>query len=337
LDSSIDCIQTTVEGAKKFYMKMDQFIIMFFGLCSLIFALLVIKIIQNRHIKPFSFEKRNTFFVTGSASGIGKELTFNLLKRGQNVVATDINLDGLQVCATEWEQKLGKSFSADRLFVAKLDVTDFQQWKELYASAIKRFQRVDVHMNIAGFLAVGYFHDFENLNSVMKHIDINLKGVIFGTQVALNHMKEKKSGHIVNMGSLAALCPVTGLSVYAASKSAVRSFTLSVNEEVRREFGVSLTVICPDAVNTPMLDMQVDRKEAVLTFSGTILTTQKVVDVILDDVLTEKPCEVWIPKHRGILATIGNLAYGTTLAHLLSSSVIKKGLKMQQSMKKKSS
>src|SRR6185295_6401487 len=102
-------------------------------------------------------------------------------------------------------------------------------------------------------------------------------------------------GHIVNIGSLASLSPVPGLSLYVASKFAVRGFTLSAAMELR-EHGVSVTLIMPDAVETPMLDKQVAYKEAAMTFSGQRpLTVHDIERLIVDTVLPYKPLEAAIP------------------------------------------
>ncbi|MFP4601078.1 MAG: SDR family NAD(P)-dependent oxidoreductase, partial [Persicimonas sp.] len=120
-------------------------------------------------------------------------------------------------------------------------------------------------------------------------------------------MVEQGEGHIINVGSLASLAPVPGLSLYTASKFAVRGFSLAAAQELR-PLGVFVSAVLPDAVATPMLDLQVDYEEAAMTFSGTRpLSLAEVEAVILEKVLTQRPLEVALPAHRGGLARLANL------------------------------
>ncbi len=106
---------------------------------------------------------------------------------------------------------------------------------------------------------------------VELQIGVNLKGVIYGTREAARLMLRQpdlaRRGHIVNIASLAALAPIPGLTVYSATKYAVRAFSLAAAEELR-PLGIAVTVVCPDAVKTPMLDLQVGYEEAALTFTA---------------------------------------------------------------------
>jgi 3-oxoacyl-[acyl-carrier protein] reductase len=118
-------------------------------------------------------------------------------------------------------------------------------------------------------------------------------------------MKKQHSGHIINISSLAGLAPVSGLSLYTASKFAIRGFSLSVAAELKQH-GVWVTVICPDLVNTPMLDLQLEYpEEAKLTFSGPsqVLQPEDVVKVI-EQVMNRPRAQVCIPEARGLLAKI---------------------------------
>jgi len=105
---------------------------------------------------------------------------------------------------------------------------------------------------------------------------------------------------------LAALAPVPGLALYSASKFAVRGYSLVAGMELA-EHGIAVTTICPDAVQTPMLDQQKDKEQAALTFSGArALIVQEVVDAILDNALKNKPLEIILPTMRGVIAKAAN-------------------------------
>jgi len=292
------------------------------GLVVVVFVIIISWLL--RRPAPFDFSKKRTFFVTGAASGIGKRMVERLLEKDQNVVAADINYDGLKESFKESSQK-------DNLYLVKLDITDSDMWEKVYKDAIARFNGIDIHMNIAGYLKPGYIYEFE-AKEVNRHMDINVKGLIYGTCVASKHMKEKSSGHIVNIGSLASLAPFAGCSLYGASKYAVRSFSLAAATELKK-FGIKVTVVCPDAVVTPMFQLQVNYVEAAYTFSGVFLTTDQVVNAIFDKGLSAKPVELWIPYHRGILMRIGDLTYGTKFFDLLDSIIFPQANSRRETLK----
>ena len=240
-------------------------------------------------------------FLTGCASGIGKHLADRFLARGHQVVCTDIDLETMEGWVEACDHR------DDCTLLRKLDVRDATAWEEAVDEAIDRFGRLDVMMNVAGYLRPGYV-DAVTDTDVDMHLDVNVKGVMFGTRVAAQRMVEQGDGHIVNVGSLASLTPVPGLSLYGASKFAVRGFSLSVAEELR-DRGVDVTVVLLDAVKTPMLDLQADYEEAALTFSGPRpLTLDEVEDLMVEDVLANRPLEVTLPRSRGMMARFAGLA-----------------------------
>ena len=241
------------------------------------------------------------FLITGAASGIGKHLVEVLVGRGESVVAADIDYD-----------RLVQSASGQRgdLRLCKLDVREPSQWTEALDLACSRGP-LDVVMNVAGYLRPGRTQLLTR-DDVDLHFDINTKGVIHGTRLAAQVMCEQGSGHIINIASIAALAPVPGLGLYSASKHAVRAFSLAAAEDLRPH-GVAVTVVCPDAVRTPMLDLQVNYEEAAMTFATpTLLSVENIAELILGHVLSERPLEVAIPRLRKVLAHIANIAPGMT-------------------------
>lgn len=238
------------------------------------------------------------FFLTGCASGIGRHLAGVLVAQGHTVFATDLDEPALRAHADAWP--------ADRVHVRHLDVRDDAAWARTFAEAVRTMGAVDVLINIAGYLLPGFVGDFDAA-AVHRHLDVNTKGVIFGTHTAARHMLERGRGHIINIASLAALAPVPGISLYSASKYAVRAFSLAAAQELRPR-GVDVTVLCPDAVQTPMLDMQVGYREAALTFSGSrFLTVEDVADTIIRKILPRRPLEVHLPRSRALLARLADL------------------------------
>lgn len=262
--------------------------------------------------------------LTGCASGIGRHLTGALARDGHRLIATDLDEAALAAAAAS------EGWSAERVRCQKLDVRSETEWEAVMSAAESELGGLDVLFNIAGFLSAAYVTDFTQ-RDLDLHFDVNAKGTMLGTRAAARRMVAAGSGHIVNIGSLASLVPVPGLSLYSASKFAVRGFTLAAATELRSR-GVAVTLVMPDAVATPMLEKQVDKEEAALTFSGSkALTVEDIARLILDRVLPDRPLEVTIPQGRGLLARLANSA--PDVATALAPILLKQGRKRQDEIK----
>lgn len=235
------------------------------------------------------------FFLTGCASGIGKHMTGALLKQGHKVAAADINLDGLEAAAIE------QSWPEDRCLLLHLDVTDNENWEGAIAECEAELGEIDVLMNIAGYLQSGWLHEASVLE-VNRHIDINAKGVVFGTQHAARRMIPRKEGHIINISSIAGLVPVPGMALYSAAKYFVRSYSLAASYELR-DHGIAVTAVCPFSVATPLLFRQEQNTEASMMFAYRALSVQD-IERALNRALAKRPLEVWIPQPRAWLARV---------------------------------
>lgn len=289
--------------------------------------------------------------VTGAAGGIGKAIVKNLSKRNAIVYATDLSLQTLK----ELSQLPG-------VYTFSLDVTKLSSWKSLlqkiqvsapnsldrktnnfknkkskpnkdstHSSIVNPTQNIlDGLIQCAGVLRPNYVKNIPP-EDIDYHIDINVKGLMLGTIMCLKIFQEQESGgHIVNIASLAGLAPIPGLSLYSSSKFAVRAFTLALAEELKNT-KISATVVCPDAVKTPMLDIQVGKEEAALTFSGKQLEPDEVAEAVLESFYTKKR-EIILPLYRGILGKLGNDF--PTIASYIASILKKKGMKKQEEYKK---
>ena len=246
-------------------------------------------------------QENRVCFVTGAASGIGRHLAGCFVAQGWNVFATDVQSD---VVANEAREQ---NWPSERTATATLDVRDPAAWEHSLDAALVRFGRLDVLLNVAGVIRPGKAHEMD-ATAVDFHLDINAKGTIYGTQAAARRMVAQGSGHIVNIASMAALAPVPGLALYTASKFAVRGFSLAIARELAPH-RVYVTVICPDAVRTPMLDLQVDYPEAALTFTAPrFLKVGDLERAVFERVLPRRPLEVTLPRSRGWLAKCSSLA-----------------------------
>lgn len=268
----------------------------------------------------------NVAVVTGAASGVGRGLVARLAADGWHVAAGDIRTDELVRVADE----LG--WPDDRVRCCELDVRDAAAWEALLDAVEADWGPVDLVANVAGVLRPGSVGALDDAD-VDFHIDVNVKGVIRGTEAAARRMRRRGSGHVVNLGSLASIAPVPGLALYSASKFAVRSFSIIAAYELR-DTGVAVTCVCPDAIDTPMLDLQLDHAEAAITFSGPkTFTVDDIVAVLVDDVLVRRPIEVRIPRSRGALATAAS-AFPTASLRL-APVMRRRGLRRQERLRRR--
>lgn len=246
-------------------------------------------------------QEARSFIVSGAASGIGRHMARMLAGAGHRLLLIDIDGEGVQRLRAE------PAFADEtRITTRVLDVRDAAGWESVVAEAVERFGRLDAMLNIAGYLLPGYIHEID-VDVLDRHVDINAKGVMYATRAAARRMIEQGEGHIVNVASIAGISPVPGLAAYAASKHAVRGFTLSVAHELRPH-GIDVSVVCPDAVETPMLELQVGYEEAALTFGAGRGLTLREVERALLEVLERRPLEqvIAVPRSgRGVGAKLG--------------------------------
>jgi 3-oxoacyl-[acyl-carrier protein] reductase len=262
--------------------------------------------------------------LTGAASGIGRHLAGLLARAGHRLVATDLD-----------EAKLVEAARADgwpeeRVLRRKQDVRDAAAWPGVIDLAFRTWGRLDVLLNVAGFLrpSVAWLGTVEDVD---RHLDVNTKGVIHGTRAAADRMVAQGHGHVVNVASLAAHCPTPGLALYAASKFAVRGYSLTAAFELRRR-NVQVSVVCPDAVQTPMLDLQVRYPEAAISFSNPkALTVEDVGRAIVARVLVKRPLELFLPRHRGWIARAAGLWPG--LGMRMAPFFLKRGAERQKALR----
>jgi NAD(P)-dependent dehydrogenase (short-subunit alcohol dehydrogenase family) len=269
-------------------------------------------------------EPSKVVLVTGAASGIGRHLVGRFAKAGHRALAADVDEPGLARARDE------DGWTALRVLTHTLDVRSVDAWEDVLDALERAFGPLDVLLHAAGVIRPGWVHALDP-SDVERTLDVNLKGTILGTRAAARRMVPRGRGHIVNLGSLASLAPVPGLSTYVASKFGVRGFSLAAAAELASH-GVAVTVVLPDAVATPMLDLQVPYEEAALTFSGgRALRVEEVGDAVLV-ALDRRPLEVTLPLSRGLLARLSSVV--PEAASVLAPLLRKKGREKQRSMRR---
>jgi short-subunit dehydrogenase len=188
---------------------------------------------------------QKTIFITGAAQGIGKTTALMFSARGWFVGLFDVNKEGLEELAAQ----IGKA----NCCYAMMDVTKPESVKAAVALFVFRTRgRFDVLFNNAGIVEVG---DFEAIDiEVHKRIvEVNILGVVNCITYALPYLKENKSGaKIINMSSASAIYGNPEISVYAATKSAIKSLTEGLNIALEK-YNVKVCDILPIYVKTNMV------------------------------------------------------------------------------------
>lgn len=190
--------------------------------------------------------------ITGASSGLGEAAARRLAGEGAKLVLGARRLDRLEEIAAD--------LSLDKAAVVKTDVTDSRQVANLVDQAVKLHGRIDVLINNAGLmphslLELGRIDDWDRM------IDVNLKGVLYGIAAALPHMKARKSGHIINVASVAGHKVRSGSAVYSATKHAVRVLSEGLRQEVK-PYNIRTTIISPGAVATELPDSVTDPEQS---------------------------------------------------------------------------
>jgi 3-oxoacyl-[acyl-carrier protein] reductase len=247
-----------------------------------------------------------------------------LHRAGHRVVLIDVDEERLVNLSAE------QGWQHDRaVCLERLDVRDAEGWIALVDRAANRFGQIDFMLNIAGYLKPGYVHETD-AETFSRHLDINAKGVMFATRAVAPILIAQGYGHILNVASIAGISHVPGLSAYCASKHAVRGFSLAIAHELARH-GVAVTVICPDAVETPMLTLQETYPEAAMTFgAGRALTLEEVERALLR-AMRDRPLEVLLDvpgSGRGVGARLANMF--PRLTGLAVERIVERGRAVQQ-------
>ena len=191
---------------------------------------------------------------TGSSRGIGKAISYELARKGFNVVINSRNQEDSSKVAKELEETFGiKSIGISA------DMRDKIQVQRLVRNTIEEFQQIDVLVNNAGVLVV------KSLNETSEKdwdyvLDVNLKGVYLCSKEVLPYMLAKKSGCIVNISSGAGKSGYAGLSAYCASKFGVIGLTEALAQEIK-QVGIIVVALCPGAVATDIQKQFMSEKE----------------------------------------------------------------------------
>ncbi len=193
--------------------------------------------------------KGENAIITGGSSGIGKATARLLARYGANVFIVARRQQRLNAALDEI---VAERNHADQIFRAfSADVSQYEQIKAVVDAVVESGYPPDILINSAGIASCNYF-DQLTLDDFRRTMDVNFFGTVNTIKAVLPYMKEKRSGHIVNVSSVAGIVGVFGYTAYGATKFAVRGFSDALRMELK-PYNIHVSVLFPPDTDTPQL------------------------------------------------------------------------------------
>lgn len=186
---------------------------------------------------------KRIWFVTGTTRGMGVEIVKAAIQQGDSVIATGRSLSKLKA--------IYSNLPSDQIELVELDIRDEQQVKTAVEIGLKRFGRIDVLVNNAGYPLLGRFEEV-TAAQIEQQFATNVFGTSNVLRTVLPIMRQQRSGHIINTSSIAGVKAVANAVFYSASKFAVEAISLALLDEVA-PFGIKVTAIEPGFFRTEFL------------------------------------------------------------------------------------
>jgi len=226
--------------------------------------------------------------ITGGARGIGKATATALVRKGCRVAIGDLEVE----LAEQTAAGLGGGTIA-----LPLDVTDRESFAKFLDETERQLGPVDVVVNNAGIMPVTALVE-ESDASIKRQLDINIYGVLVGIQLAIERMRPRGSGHIVNLASQAGKTALPGIATYSGTKHAVVGISEAVRAELRGS-GVEVHCVMPTVVNTDLT----------AGLSQKLIPKVEVEDVAKEivDALELGRFDVYVPRSNAIISRFGPL------------------------------
>jgi uncharacterized protein len=252
--------------------------------------------------------QQKTVLITGASGGIGRELAFQFAKDGYKLVLVARSENKLQMLADE--------LSPAPVSIKVKDISSSEGVYELVNELKVENNKVDVLVNNAGFGLYGEFTE-TSINEELNMIDLNIKTLTLLTKLLLPSMVQNKTGHILNVASVAAFQPGPLMAVYYATKAYVLSFSEALENELQGT-GVGVSVLCPGPTETGFSDRA--NLEQSKLFKGKVMDAESVAKLGYAGMKQKK--SVIIPGLKNRLLTI--------LVRLLSRKTVTKVVRNAQ-------
>lgn len=226
--------------------------------------------------------------ITGASSGIGYATAMTLAKAGAKVAIGARRVDRLEDLAKQITDNGGE------VFYQKLDVTKRSECESFTKAVLDKWGSVDILVNNAGLMPLSFFKNLK-VDEWDQMVDVNIKGVLYCTGSVISHMKEKKSGHIVNLSSVAGRIVFPAGTVYCATKHAVAAFSEGLRQEFSVRSNIRVTSIEPGVVDTELNDTITDE-----SLSGFVENTKKMKALHAQDIANAILYAVESPSHVNV-------------------------------------
>jgi NADP-dependent 3-hydroxy acid dehydrogenase YdfG len=196
--------------------------------------------------------KGKVAIITGASSGIGYSTALTLSREGVKIAAGARRIDRLESLKNEIEKNSGD------VLIQRLDVTKRTDCDSFVNAVIERWNTIDILVNNAGLMPLSFFKSLK-VDEWDQMIDVNIRGVLYCTAAVIPHMLNKKSGHIVNISSVAGRTVFPAGSVYCATKHAVTAFSEGLRQEFSQRANIRVTCIEPGVVATELTNTITDK------------------------------------------------------------------------------
>lgn len=210
--------------------------------------------------------------VTGASSGIGYATALALAKAGAKVAAGARRVDKLESLQKEIQKSDGE------ILIEKVDVTIKEDCNSFIDIVLKKWNHIDILINNAGIMPLSFFKNLK-INEWEQMIDVNLKGVLYCTAAAIPTMINNKSGHIINISSVAGRVVFPAGSVYCATKYAITAFSEGLRQELSQRYNIKVTCIEPGVVATELPNTITDK-----SLEGFVESVKKMEALQADDI-----------------------------------------------------
>jgi short-subunit dehydrogenase len=233
---------------------------------------------------------RPVALITGASRGIGAATARELARRGYSLVLAARSVADLDALVAELS-------AAGTICVAlPTDMYDLEAVRTLAQEAVRQYGRIDILVNNAGMGGSGKPLLKNNDAQIAELLTVNLHAPMVLTRAILPHMLERRTGHVLFVGSVAGRVPLPGSTLYGASKFGLRGFAHSLRREVKRH-GIGITLIAPGFIETAMT----------AEMRGIPKASPELVARAIADSLKNKPREVIVPWYYQALILLDRL------------------------------
>lgn len=242
---------------------------------------------EVKHMTQTRLKGKN-IIITGASGGIGAEMARLCAKHGASLVLIARSVDKLE----SLKKELQGQHAAD-VAVRGLDVADSNAVQSVFSDILAQIGHVDILVNNAGFGVFRHAHE-TGIHEIRSMFEVNVIGLMACTSMVLPGMRERRSGHIINIASQAGKIATPKSSVYSATKHAVLGYTNSLRMELS-DCGIYVTSVNPGPIATNFFDIADEQGTYVKNIQRFMLQPEYVAQQVVDRMMT-RTREINLPR-----------------------------------------